>query len=83
VGRIVKSVGLGLLAAGALLVLLHFTGVYLRGGIEALGDALDPVWPKNYVALVPLAPGIILLWIAGSLGARADAAPPEIKVPKP
>jgi hypothetical protein len=66
---IIKSIGHGLLAAGILLIVLYVFGSYLRGR-EALRDALDPTAMKTYLALMPLAPGLLLLWLGDLLAAR-------------
>ena len=54
-GKIIKSIGHGLLAAGILLVAIYFAGLYLKGN-NALFDALNPLAMGNYLALAPLAP---------------------------
>ena len=67
---IIKSIGHGLLAAGILLIVLYvFFGAYLRGR-EAFRDALDPMAMKTYLTLLPLAPGLLLLWLGDLLAAR-------------
>ena len=66
---IVKSIGHGLLAAGFLLIVLYVFGAYLRGR-EAFRDALDPTAVKTYLALLPLAPGFLLLWLGDLLVTR-------------
>jgi hypothetical protein len=66
--KIVKPIGHGLLAAGVLLIVLYFIGVYLRGP-EAFRDALDPLAAKTYLALLPLTPGVFLLWLSDRLSA--------------
>jgi hypothetical protein len=66
---IVKSIGRGLLAAGILLIVLDVFGSYLRGG-ETFRDALDPTAMRTYLALLPLAPGLLLLWLGDFLAAR-------------
>lgn len=60
--KIIKSIGHGLLAAGILLVVIYFAGLSLRGA-EALRDALDPLAVRTYLAVVPLVPGALLLWL--------------------
>jgi hypothetical protein len=62
-GKMIKPIGHGLLAAGVLLVALYLFGVYLRGP-EAFRDALDPFSEKTYLPLLPLLPGALLLWLA-------------------
>ena len=61
-GKIFKPIGHGLLAAGVLLVALYFFGAYLKGP-EVFRDALDPFSEKIYLALLPLLPGVLLLWL--------------------
>ena len=60
--KIIKPIGHGLFAAGVLLVALCFFGAYLRGP-EAFRNALDPFSDKTYLALLPLIPGVLLLWL--------------------
>ena len=69
VGSIIKSIGHGLLAAGILLIVIYVLGTYLRGR-EAFRDALDPTAMKTYLTLLPLAPGLLLLWLGDLLAAR-------------
>jgi hypothetical protein len=73
---IVKSVGHGLLAAGILLIVAYLFGCYLKGH-EALSDALNPLAVKTYLALLPLAPGSLLLWLGSSRRVRAVRSPPS------
>ena len=68
-GSIIKSIGHGLLAAGILLIVIYVLGTYLRGR-EAFRDALDPTAMKTYLTLLPLAPGLLLLWLGDLLAAR-------------
>ncbi len=68
-GSIIKSIGHGLLAAGILLIVIYGLGAYLRGR-EAFRDALDPTAMKTYLTLLPLAPGLLLLWLGDLLAAR-------------
>lgn len=67
--NIIKSIGHGLLAAGVLLIAVHFAGMYLKGS-EALRDALDPLALRNYLALAPLVPGAFFLWLSNYIGRR-------------
>ena len=67
--RIIKSIGHGLLAAGGVLIAIYFVGVYLKGG-DALHDALNPLVLGNYLALVPLLPGALLLQLGDYIAAR-------------
>ena len=67
--NVVKSAGHGMLAASALLIVVYFFGVYLKGP-EALRDALDPFAVKTYLALIPLVPGALLLGLSGHIAAR-------------
>jgi hypothetical protein len=68
-GSIIKSIGHGLLAAGILLIVIYVLGAYLRGR-EAFRDALDPTAMKTYLTLLPLAPGLLLLWLGDLLAAH-------------
>ena len=63
---IVKSIGHGLLAAGILVIGIYVFASYLRGR-EAFHDALDPTAVRTYLALLPLAPGLLLLWLGDFL----------------
>ena len=60
--KLVKSIGHGLLAAGAFLIVIYFVAIYVKGS-EALRDALDPLSPKNYLVLLALVPGAFVLWL--------------------
>jgi hypothetical protein len=73
---IFKSVGQGLLAAGIVLIALYFVAAYLKGS-DALRDALDPLSSKNYLALAPLVPGALLLWLSDFVAARRRRPPRE------
>ena len=68
-GNIVKSIGHGLLAAGILLIVIYVFGAYLRGR-EAFRDALDPTAMKTYLTLLPLMPGLLMLWLGDRLVTR-------------
>lgn len=68
-GSIVKSIGHGLLAAGILLIVIYAFASYLKGR-EAFHDALDPTAMRTYLALLPLAPGLLLLWLGDHLATR-------------
>ena len=67
--KIIKPIGHGLLAAGVLLIVIYFTGVYLKGP-EAFREALDPLAVKTFLALLPVVPGTLLLWLGDFLTAR-------------
>jgi hypothetical protein len=54
--KLVKSIGHGLLAAGAFLIAVYFVGLYVKGS-DTLRDALDPLYSKNYLVLLALVPG--------------------------
>jgi hypothetical protein len=66
--KLVKSIGHGLLAAGAFLIVIYFVGIYVKGS-EALRDALDPLSPKNYLVLFALVPGALMLWLCDHVAA--------------
>jgi len=66
---IIKSIGHGLLAAGLLFLVIYLFGCYLKG-LEALRDAVNPLAPKSYLALLPLMPGSLLLWVGNRLSTR-------------
>jgi hypothetical protein len=90
--KLVKSIGHGLFAAGAFLIVLYLVGIYLKGS-DALRDALDPLASRNYLVLMALVPGALLLWLADYIAARrrrtptADVsvpgAPMETRTPRP
>ena len=67
--NVIKSAGHGMLAASALLIVVYFFGVYLKGP-QAFRDALDPLAAKTYLALAPLLPGVFLLWLSDHIAAR-------------
>jgi hypothetical protein len=77
---IFKSVGHGLLAAGIVLIALYFVAAYLKGN-DALRDALDPLSSKNYLALAPLVPGALLLWLSDFVAARRRRSPRRENLP--
>jgi hypothetical protein len=68
-GRIAKmakhlrSVGYGLLAAGVVLVVLMYLGIYVRDGFDGLADAMRPWRARNYLITLAVAPGFILVWL--------------------
>ncbi len=68
-GASVKAIGHGLLAAGFVLTAIYLVGTYLKGS-EALGDALNPLALTNYLALAPLAPSALLLWLSDYMSRR-------------
>jgi hypothetical protein len=86
VNKLIKSIGHGLLAAGVFLIAIYFAGVHVKGS-DALRDALDPLTPRNYLVLIPLVPGALLLWLGDYIAARrrrppsADITPSGIAVP--
>lgn len=67
--RFLKSAGHGMLAAGALLIAVYFFGAYLKGP-QALRDAFDPLTLRSYFVILPLWPGVFLLWLADQLATR-------------
>ena len=66
---IIKSTGYGLFAAGVLLTGTYFFGAYLKGN-TAFNEALNPLMIRNYLALAPMAPGALLIWLADRIGAE-------------
>jgi hypothetical protein len=62
----VNAIGHGLLAAGLLLTVTYFFVASLRGAY-ALREALDPLDVKFYMALLPLAPGAIIILMSDFL----------------
>jgi hypothetical protein len=73
--KLLKSVGHGLMAAGAFLIVLYFVGLYVKGS-DALRDAIDPLASKNYLVLLALVPGAFLLWLGDHIAARRLRLPP-------
>ena len=84
--KLVKSIGHGLLAAGAVLIVSYFVGLYVKGS-DALRDALDPLASRNYLVLLPLVPGAFMLWLGDYIAAHrrrppsADVSPSRVGVP--
>ena len=66
---IIKSTGYGLFAAGVLLTGAYFFGAYLKGS-TAFNEAMNPLMIRNYLALAPMAPGALLIWLADRIGAE-------------
>jgi hypothetical protein len=62
---IIKSIGHGLLAAGILLALGYAFCCYLIAP-ELLHDAFNPLAPKTYLVLLPLASGSLLVWLSNN-----------------
>jgi hypothetical protein len=67
--RAIKSAGYGLLSAGLVLIVVYFLAAYLRGS-DALREALNPLNPLNYLAVAPILPGAIVIWLADALASR-------------
>ena len=78
--KLIKSSGNGLLAAGAFLIVIYFFGVYVRGS-DALRDALDPLASRNYLVLMLLAPGALLLWLGDYIAAHRRTPPADVSAP--
>jgi hypothetical protein len=70
----IRSIGHGLSAAGIVLVGMYFLAISLKGG-AALHDALDPFTVRNYLALAPLVPGALVLWMCDYIAARRRKSP--------
>ena len=62
-----RSVGYGLLAAGVVLVVLIYLGIYVWDGFDGLADAMRPWRPRNYLIPLAVAPGFILVWLGREL----------------
>jgi hypothetical protein len=67
--RFIKSAGYGLLSAGLVFIAAYFFGAYVRGS-DALREALNPLSPANYLAIAPILPGALLIWLANSMASR-------------
>ena len=67
--RVIKSAGYGLLSAGLVFIGIYFLGAYVRGS-DALREALNPLNPANYLAIAPILPGAMLIWVANALASR-------------
>ena len=73
--------GHGLLAAGAFLIVIYFFGVYVKGS-DALRDALDPLVLINYLVLIPLVPGALLIWLGDYIAPQRRRTPSaEVSAP--
>jgi hypothetical protein len=72
--KTIRPIGHGLSAAGVVLVGMYFLAVSLKGG-AALPDALDPFTVRNYLAIAPLVPGALVLWLCDYIGARRRKSP--------
>jgi hypothetical protein len=68
-GNIVKSIGHGLLAAGIVLIAIYALGLYLRDR-DTFRDVLDPTAIRTYLVLLPLVPGLLLLWLGDHIATR-------------
>ena len=63
IGVHVEAIGAGLLGAGLLLLAFLYLGAYLRGGFDGLIDTVNPFLPENYLPLLGIVPGVLLIWI--------------------
>jgi hypothetical protein len=61
--EVTRSVGVGLVGGGALLIGAHFIGAYLQGA-DVLKDAMDPFVLENYSIFLALSPGAFLIWVS-------------------
>jgi hypothetical protein len=64
--KLFKAVGYGLLAGGLVIVLLEYVGVSMTEGPGGLQDGLNPFTWRNYLTLLPLAPGAVLIWLSSA-----------------
>src|SRR5262249_22273785 len=55
----VKAFGYGLLAAGAVVVIVVYVVIYARRGVAGLQMALDPFAPISYVSIAAILPGML------------------------
>jgi protein-histidine pros-kinase len=68
-----NAFGYGLLAAGIAVIMVIYVVVYVRAGIGGLGDALNPFVRVNYVSLAAVAPGALIILLAGYLRNRPQS----------
>lgn len=63
----VRAFGYGLVAAGAVVVLVVYVVIYAKDGISGLQVALDPLAPANYLSMAAVLPGMATIWLARRL----------------
>ena len=71
--KVLRPVGHGLFAAGALFIALYLFAIYLKGP-EAFYYAFDPLALRTYFVLLPLMPGAFFLWLSDQLSPRSGQA---------
>jgi len=67
IAQSIKAFGYGLLAAGAVVVMVVYVVIYVRRGIVGLGEALNPFVLANYASLAAIVPGVLTIFLAGRL----------------
>jgi len=67
--KVIRSVGHGLSAAGATLLVIYFLAVRLKG-LDALYEAVNPLAPRTYLVFSAMMPGAFCLWLANHLSSR-------------
>ena len=71
--KVIRSIGHGLFAAGATLLVIYFLAVRLKG-LDALYEAINPLAPRTYLVLSAMMPGALCLWLANHLSSRRRRA---------
>jgi hypothetical protein len=71
--KVIRSIGHGLCAAGATLLVIYFLAVRLKG-LDALYEALNPFAPRTYLVLSALMPGAFCILLANHLSSRRRRA---------
>jgi hypothetical protein len=64
--KLFKAVGYGLLVGGLVIVPLEYVGVSMTEGPGGFQDRLNPFTLRNYMTLLPLAPGAVLIWLSSA-----------------
>jgi hypothetical protein len=67
--KVIRSIGQGLCAAGATLLVIYFLVVRLKG-LDALYEAVNPLAPRTYLVFSAMIPGALCLWLANHLSSR-------------
>jgi hypothetical protein len=71
--KVIRSIGYGLCAAGATLLVIYFLAVRLKG-LDALYEAINPLAPRTYLVLSAIMPGAFCIWLANHLSWRWASA---------
>jgi len=72
-GKFIKIAGYVFLAAGGLLILTGYVGIYMKEGFSGLQEVLSPFNVQNLIAVaITLAPGGALVWLGDYLMERRE-----------